>query len=66
MITVVEITELNDPSEEAHLEKSLEAVPGVQAVRIDSQKRQAVVEHEGADPRQLIAAVRTLGYFPQA
>jgi copper chaperone CopZ len=64
MITYVEINGLDDPSEQAQLEKSLESVPGVQAVQIDVQNRRAVVEHKGADPRQLVAAVRTLGYLP--
>ena len=45
-----------------HLEKSLESVPGVHSVEIDSANRRAVIEHEGADPRKLAAAAAEEGY----
>lgn len=61
-ITHLRIQGLRNVTAIGHLEKSLEAVPGVQAVRIDSTGEEAMVEHDGADPKLLIAAAAELGY----
>ena len=50
----------NVPS--AHLEKTLEAVPGVQSVQLDYDEEGATVEHEGADPKLLAAAAASIGF----
>jgi Cu+-exporting ATPase len=45
-----------------HVQKALEAVPGVTDVTI-AQEEGAIVEHSGADTEQLIAAVRAAGDY---
>jgi hypothetical protein len=50
----------NVPS--AHLEKTLEAVPGVESVELDYEGEGAIVQHEGADPKLLAAAAATIGF----
>jgi copper chaperone CopZ len=47
----------------AHLEKALEAVPRVQSARVDPAANEAVVEHDGANPQELTAAVKQQGYI---
>jgi copper chaperone CopZ len=60
--THIKIATLRGATDAAHLEKALEAVPRVQSVRIDPAGRQAIVQHEAADPRELALAVKQLGY----
>ncbi|ACB75014.1 heavy-metal-associated domain-containing protein [Opitutus terrae] len=48
-----------------HLEKSVESVPHVQAVRVDIDDSCIVVEHDGADPEQVTAALRAEGFEPR-
>lgn len=43
-----------------HVQKALEAVPGVTEATV-TQDEGATVEHEGAEPQQLIRAVEALG-----
>lgn len=45
-----------------HVQKALEAVPGVKEVSV-RQDEGATVQHEGADTQQLIAAVRAAGDY---
>ena len=60
--TQIKIAKLSDATDAAHLEKALEAVPRVQSVRVDPDANAAFVEHDGADPNELTAAVKRLGY----
>ena len=62
--THIRIAQLTGATDAAHLEKALEAVAGVQSVRIDPAGNQAIVEHDAADPRELALAVKQLGYSP--
>lgn len=63
MTTHLKIAKLTDATDAAHLEKALEAVARVLSVRIDPAAQEAVVEHDGADPQELTAAVKKLGYL---
>lgn len=45
-----------------HVQKALEAVPGVTGATV-TQGEGATVEHTGADTRQLLAAVRAAGDY---
>lgn len=47
-----------------HLEKSVESVPHVQSVHVDLAESCVVVEHDGADPKKVAAAVREEGFEP--
>ena len=60
--TILQITGLGTTAATSHIEKALEAVPRVAAVRMQSDEGRAVVEHDGADPQQLLAALRSVGY----
>jgi copper chaperone CopZ len=44
-----------------HIEKALEAIPGLNSVKVDLQQGQVTVEHDGADPEQLRRAFMTSG-----
>ena len=59
--TDIHIKGLRNITSTAHLEKSLEAVPGVQAVEIDPQNERAIVEHDGADLEKLKVALAAEG-----
>lgn len=61
MITRLTLPGLREVLDVAHIEKSLEAVPGVQRVTLDREKETAEVEHEGADLEALKAAARAVG-----
>ncbi len=63
--TRLRISKLDDATDTAHLEKALEAVPGVKSVEIDPESNEAIVEHEGAEPRQLTQALRQQGYISE-
>jgi hypothetical protein len=60
--TRLKIQDLRNVVAVGHLEHSLEAVPGVDSVNIDLTCEEAVIEHEGADPRLLAVAAAELGY----
>lgn len=45
-----------------HVQKALEAVPGVTDAAV-TQAEGAVIQHDGADTAQLIAAVRAAGDY---
>lgn len=60
--THIKIAKFDDATDAAHLEKALEAVPRVQSVKVDPSAHEAVVEHDDADPAELTAAVKRLGY----
>lgn len=45
---------------------ALEAVPGVRGARVDLEAGRAEVEHDGADPEALVAAVMDEGYEAEA
>jgi copper chaperone CopZ len=62
MNTRLKIAKLTDASDTAHIEKALEAVPRVTSVRVQPSENQAIVEHDGADERELTASVKQLGY----
>lgn len=49
------------PDLEAHLEKSLESVPHVHAVRVEPGTSCVLVEHDGADSTEVLAALREEG-----
>lgn len=59
------ISKLDDATDTSHLEKALEAVPGVQFVEIDPGAHEAIVQHEGAEPKQLTQALREQGYISE-
>lgn len=61
--TVIEIKNHGDPSDVGHLEKALEAVPGVQFVEIDPKTGRARIEHSDADPRLLVRSIEEQGYL---
>ena len=63
---LIEIPGCDDATDNGHLEKALEAVPGVESVEIDPASGTATVRHQGSDAGQLLAAVRTLGYEARA
>lgn len=44
-----------------HLEKSLEAVPGVQSVELDHANDRAIIEHDGADLEKLTTTANMEG-----
>lgn len=53
---------LNSVTDIGHLEKQLEAVPRVQAVEIDSENDQVIIEHDGADLEKLTTVATDAGY----
>lgn len=63
MQTKLKIAKLDAATDAAHIEKALEAVPRVSAVRIEPEENAAVVEHDGADLGDLTSAVKQLGYI---
>ncbi len=63
MQTTIKIAKLADATDTAHIEKALEAVPGVQSVRVEAAENRAIVEHEGADEAQLTSAIKQTGYI---
>ena len=62
MNTRLRIAKFTDATDAAHIEKALEAVPGVNSVKVEPAENQAIVEHDGADERELTSAVKQLGY----
>jgi hemin uptake protein HemP len=58
----LKIAKLTDATDTAHIEKALEAVPRVNSVRVDPGEHQAIIDHDGADERELTSAVKQLGY----
>jgi len=60
--TRILLENLENVADTAHLEKALEAVPGVHRVQVHLESSSATVEHEGADLRQLTTAVNQAGY----
>jgi copper chaperone len=46
----------------SHVRKALETVPGVSSATVDLAAQEATVQHEGADPAKLVAAVVEEGY----
>jgi copper chaperone CopZ len=63
MNTRLKIAKLTAATDTAHIEKALEAVPKVNSVRVEPSENQAIVDHDGADERQLTTAVKQLGYI---
>lgn len=61
MTTKLKLPGIREIIDVAYVEKSLEAVPHVQSVRVDRENEVAIVEHDGADPQELSAAARSLG-----
>ncbi len=49
-------------ADSAHLQKALEAVPGVQSVRVETHEGRITIEHAGAEKQKLVAAVKAAGY----
>jgi hypothetical protein len=44
-----------------NLERVLEAVPGVRGVQLDLEHKCAIIEHDGADTKRLVAAAAKEG-----
>lgn len=63
--TRLKISKLDDATDVSHLEKALEAVPGVQSVEIDPADNEARVQHDGVDPQKLTQALREQGYISE-
>jgi len=59
--TQIQIPGLRTHTAAAHLEKTIEAVPGVQAVELEPQSERAIVEHDGADLNKIVAALAAEG-----
>ena len=62
MNTRFKISNLTGATDTGHIEKTLEAVPRVSSVRVEPAESRATVEHDGADERELTAAIKQLGY----
>lgn len=63
--TRLKIAKLTPATDTSHLEKTLEAVPLVESAEIDAGAHEAIVRHDGADPAQLTAALRAVGYVSE-
>lgn len=63
MTTRIRIQNLADATDTSHIEKALEAVPGVEAVALTPDRGEATVHHAGADPALLQRALAELGYL---
>jgi copper chaperone CopZ len=59
--TLLRIARSSDVGASVHIEKALEAIPGLNSVKVDLQQGQVTVEHDGADPEQLRRAFMTSG-----
>jgi copper chaperone CopZ len=53
------------PSDTAHVEKTLEALPAVTSAHVESPGSVAMVEHDGTAGDEMIAAMRHLGYVAE-
>lgn len=60
MRTLVRIKNLG--ATDAHVEKAIESVNGVECCELHAADGEAIVEHNGADTRKILKAVRSLGY----
>ncbi|CAN5569459.1 hypothetical protein BH18VER1_BH18VER1_07240 [soil metagenome] len=49
-------------AESAHLEKALEAVPGIEDVRVEIELDRATIEHEGSNREELLRAIKATGH----
>lgn len=61
MTTRLTLPGIREALDVAHIEKALEAVPGVQSVAINREEELAVVDHDGADLQELRRAARSVG-----
>lgn len=61
--TRLKIAKLSGSTDAEHIEKALEAVPRVKSVRVEPDENQAIVDHDGADERELTTAIKHLGYI---
>jgi copper chaperone CopZ len=61
--TRLKIAKLSGATDAAHIEKALEAVPRVKSVKLEPEENQAIVDHDGADERELTTAIKQLGYI---
>ena len=62
MKTMLRVDELRAVAESAHVEKTLEAVPGVECVEVDSLEKTLIVTHENVAPEELFSALAAAGY----
>jgi hemin uptake protein HemP len=62
MKTILKIEQLTGATDTAHIEKALEAVPRVNSVRVASAQNSVIIEHDGADKRELTTAIKHFGY----
>ena len=60
--TRLKIAKLSGATDIAPIEKALEAVPRVKSVKVEPEENQAIVDHDGADERELTNAVKQMGY----
>ena len=60
--TQIQIADTGALGDSAHLQKAMEAVPGVQSARVETQLGRATIEHEGADGQKLLAAIKAAGH----
>ena len=63
--TQLTIENLSSPADASHIQKALEAVPGVKAAAVEIDVGRATVEHEQADEQKLAAAIHALGFSTQ-
>lgn len=61
MKTDLHISGLKNLTSTAHIEKTIESFPRVQAVQIDPERERAIVEHEGADLAKIRGALAEAG-----
>ena len=60
--TRLKIAKLAGATDAEHIEKALEAVPHVSSVELAPDRNEAIVNHDGAEEDELIAAVKQQGY----
>lgn len=62
MKTTLKVEGLNATAENAHLEKAIEAIPGVESVEMDSGHKTILVEHQNVPEKELLTALQAAGY----
>ena len=60
--TQLTIENLSSTADASHIQKALEAVPGVNAAAVEIDAGRATVEHDHADEQKLSAAIHALGF----
>ncbi|MFT3780380.1 MAG: heavy-metal-associated domain-containing protein [Nibricoccus sp.] len=60
--TILRLKGLGATAANAHIEKAIEAVRGVESVEMNVGDGEILIEHDGADTEKIREAVRALGY----